>query len=409
MLKRNVGEYPARFAGVGKRAHKNDHPARINTQAIAPSRWNRVSYSIAKYAFYPDGIWVITGWVPSNQSLEMTREEGIKRVSHDPSHVVILGAGASIASCIHNPEPNGLRLPAMDNFIEVVGLSDIIEATNVDTDIRNFELVYSELHRLNPNSSEIRELEERVATYFQSLTLPPTPTIYDYLVLSLRTKDLIATFNWDPFLYQAWCRNQHVGWPPRISFLHGSVSIGFSTQDEKTGPAGWYSKATGSQFVPSRLLYPVTQKDYNSDGFIRREWERLERCLRESRRITIFGYGAPDTDVEAVELMSHAWGDPAQRNIEQVEIIDVQPQDVVRERWNKFIHSHHYDYCTNYFQSVLAHFPRRTGERFMHQFLPTTPGEAFQEPNTVPPDFETLEQLWEWYEPLIEAEKAQGK
>ena len=338
--------------------------------------------------------------------MRMNKDEGIKRVYGQPSHVVILGAGASIASSIHNPEPNGLELPSMDNFIEIVRISDIIEAANIDADTRNFELVYSEMHLRDPQSQEIIELERRITDYFQSMTLPESPTIYDYLVLSLRPKDLIATFNWDPFLYQAWCRNQSVvDWVPRISFLHGSVSIGYSAQDDKAGPAGYYSKTTGSLLEPSRLLYPVTQKDYNSDGFIRKEWERLERCLSEARRITIFGYGAPDTDVEAIELMSHAWGAPEQRNLEQVEIIDVQSQEVIRERWARFIHSHHYDYCTNYFESVLAHFPRRTGERFMHQFMPTTPGEAFQEPNVVPQHFDTLEEMWDWHKPLIEAER----
>ena len=39
--------------------------------------------------------------------------------------------------------------------------------------------------------------------YFSSLALPEHPSIYDYLVLGLRPKDVIATFNWDPFLMLA--------------------------------------------------------------------------------------------------------------------------------------------------------------------------------------------------------------
>lgn len=30
-----------------------------------------------------------------------------------------------------------------------------------------------------------------------------SPTIYDYLLLSLRKKDVVATINWDPLLVQA--------------------------------------------------------------------------------------------------------------------------------------------------------------------------------------------------------------
>jgi hypothetical protein len=148
----------------------------------------------------------------------------------------------------------------------------------------------------------------------------------------------------------------------------------------------------------------VTQKNYNADEFTRREWARLQRWLKDARRITIFGYGAPSTDVEAVKLMSEAWGDPQGRNFEQVEIIDVKPQEIVRELWSGFIHTHHYDYCTSYFDSVLAHSPRRTGENFMHRFLPSTPDEAFQEPNTVPKRFSSVEEMWEWYRPLVDAE-----
>lgn len=37
-------------------------------------------------------------------------------------HVVILGAGASIASTIRDPEEHGLKLPSMNNLPDVVGL-----------------------------------------------------------------------------------------------------------------------------------------------------------------------------------------------------------------------------------------------------------------------------------------------
>lgn len=321
------------------------------------------------------------------------------------SHVVILGAGASIASTSHNPEPSGKKLPAMNNFVEIVGLSDIIDSVALNVEEQNFEALYSSLYSQDPGSPTVKEIEARVRRYFERLALPPTPTIYDYLVLSLRPKDLIATFNWDPFLYQAFCRNHHIGGMPHLSFLHGSVSLGYSVEDQRAGPAGWFSKATESKYLPTRLLYPVAQKDYNSDEFISREWSRLKRWLRAAKRLTIFGYGAPDTDVEAVELMSNAWGDRYQRNLEQVEIIDIQPEDVTRERWDRFIHTHHYDCCNDYFQSVLAAFPRRTGESFMHEMLPATVAEALQGPtNRVPNRFGTLEEMWEWFRPLIEAE-----
>ncbi len=170
------------------------------------------------------------------------------------------------------------------------------------------------------------------------------------------------------------------------------------------GPAGWTSKATGHEYPPTQLLYPVTQKNYNDDEFIAREWERLERCLKQARRVTIFGYSAPETDVEAMELMSAAWGNPGQKNMEQFEFIDILLEDVLTQRWNRLIFEGHYECHTTYFQSSLAFYPRRTGESFMHQYFARTEHEMMQEPNPVPAHFETLEEMWDWHQPLIMAE-----
>ena len=168
----------------------------------------------------------------------LSREQGIQRVIGGGGHVVILGAGASIASTLNNPEKNGHLLPSMDNLISVVGLTDIVKILPEELKSDNFEQLYSNLYSDNPESDEILEIEKRVFQYFSSLELPDTPTIYDYLVMSLRSKDLIATFNWDPFLFQAWCRNHHIGENPHLSFLHGNVAIGYSPEDKRCGPAG---------------------------------------------------------------------------------------------------------------------------------------------------------------------------
>jgi hypothetical protein len=90
--------------------------------------------------------------------------------------------------------------------------------------------------------------------------------------------------------------------------------------------------------------------------------------------------------------------------MEQIEMIDVQPKEVLIERWGRFIHTHHYDCFSSYFKCSLALFPRRTGERFQTQFMPATPGEAFQEANRIPQTFSTLEALVDWHTPLFEAE-----
>lgn len=339
--------------------------------------------------------------------MPLTKEDRIKTVYGGGGHIVILGAGASIASTIRNPEKSGKKLPSMDNFIDIVGLQDIVDAIPIELRAKNFEQLYTNLHNINPGSEEIVEIEMRVRIYFADMQLPNVPTIYDYLVLSLRPRDLIATFNWDPFLYQAFVRNSKVADMPRLAFLHGSVSLGYSVEEQRAGPAGMYLKATGSYFEPTQLLYPITKKNYNQDEFTIHEWDRVKYWLGEksTKLVTIFGYGAPASDVEAVQLLNDAWGSKDERSMEQFEILDVRPEEIVRRQWDNFIHSHHYDYATNFFESSIAHNPRRTSESYFQHITPTTVDEAFSESNPVPSDFKTLEELWAWFKPLVEAEE----
>lgn len=78
----------------------------------------------------------------------------------------------------------------------------------------------------------------------------------------------------------------------------------------------------------------------------------------------------------------------------------------MRESWAGFIHTHHYDYCTDFFQSSIAQYPRRTFEAYMLQCFPVTPEEGFVEAVPIPEkDIHTFEELWKWYEPLVEAEE----
>jgi len=335
----------------------------------------------------------------------LTKEDRIKTVFGGGGHVVILGAGASIALTNRNPELSGKKLPSMDNFIDVVGLQDIVDNLSDKLKAKNFEELYSKLHADNPTSDEIIEIENRVQSYFKDMKLPNEATLYDYLVLSLRPRDLIATFNWDPFLFEAFCRNRQVADMPYLAFLHGTVALGYSKEDKRSGPAGWYSP-TGNYLEPTRLLYPVDKKNYNQDEFINKEWTRVKYWLNaeSTKRVTIFGYGAPASDIEAVKLLNDAWGTSDERNMEQFEIVDIREEEIVKKSWGSFIHTHHYDYSTDYFKSSLAYNPRRTSESYFQHIQPFSPDEAFSESNPVPPNIKTLEELWTWHKPLIDAE-----
>ena len=323
-------------------------------------------------------------------------------------HIVILGAGASIAATLRDPELNGLKLPSMNNLPDVVGLNGILNQFPQELICQNFEATYSNIVEYDPNNPYLKVMNDMIYSYFQSLELPMKPTIYDYLVMSLRDKDIIATFNWDPFLYQAWWRNYLHGSSPQLVFLHGNVAVGYNEEHNMMGRAGQHSRDLQIYFEPTPLLYPVKHKDYTSSAYIKAAWnilqERLDKEKCNTHNITIFGYSAPVSDVEALGMMKKAWGDVDDRDLEQIELIDIREEEEVRNSWDGFIHTHHYNYCTSFFESSLALYPRRTDEAFFCHYLPLTPEEAFVEDNRVPDDFQTFEEMWAWYEPLFQNE-----
>lgn len=152
-------------------------------------------------------------------------------------HVVILGAGASRAS-FPKGDMNGNKLPLMNDFVDTLGLLDILNEIEVPYDGQNFEVIYDYLHQNYGGSSFLNEIQSKIYNYFSQLRLPMEITIYDKLVLSLREKDIIATFNWDPFLVQAYQRNSHIAPLPKMAHLHGNVAIGVCLNDKVKGYIG---------------------------------------------------------------------------------------------------------------------------------------------------------------------------
>src|SRR5262245_4974494 len=112
----------------------------------------------------------------------------------DRPHVVLVGAGASRAAC-PNGDAQGRHLPVMSDLTETVGLGQLFSRAGIDPS-SNFEVAYSSLYDGAADPQLLDGVERRVSDYFRSLVLPSEPTVYDYLVLSLRPKDVIATFNW---------------------------------------------------------------------------------------------------------------------------------------------------------------------------------------------------------------------
>lgn len=282
----------------------------------------------------------------------------------DQPHLVILGAGATIAA-IPNGDRNGIKCSAMDNFIETLGLSECFQGITLNTKSKNLEDIYSELYE-RADCLEIRQkLESEIRNYMSKLRLPVKPTIYDLLVLSLRGKDAIATFNWDPLLLEAYRRVRTITKDlPELLFLHGCVDAGFCKADNRYGYIKSQCPICKNKFEPMPLLYPIKEKNYTDDAFISHQWNSLKDYLEKAYIVTIFGYGSPPSDVEAIRLLKEGYGFSG-KFLNEIEIIDLKKtRDELIESW-----SHFYDISNGHFRTLkyfnecnISAFPRRSTE-----------------------------------------------
>ena len=88
--------------------------------------------------------------------------------------------------------------------------------------------------------------------------------------------------------------------------------------------------------------------------------------------------------------------------MEQVEVVDIKPENDLRKVWADFIHSHHYDVTDDFFDSWLATHPRRTGEAFVAQYVEA----LYVDGNPVPRNV-ALQDLRDWFRELIAVEEGQ--
>ncbi|MFA4830046.1 MAG: hypothetical protein WC855_12665 [Thermodesulfovibrionales bacterium] len=331
--------------------------------------------------------------------MKVTELQLINKPENRGRHVVILGAGASRAA-FSEGDANGKILPVMDDLIAVLRLETIMEQSGIEYQGRNFEAIYSELYEKNPESAFLKDIHEAIYAYFSGLRLPAQPTLYDHLLLSLRSKDLIATFNWDPFLYDAWERNGHIATLPQIAYLHGNVRIGYCLEHRFKGKNGMFCPECDKELAPSQLFYPITLKNYTDDPFIEKEWQLLKIYLGKAFTLTIFGYSAPSTDKEAVDIMKIAW-DTNKRLIARIEVVDIKDKLVLQKQWSPFIVRTYFDCVNDFYQSRIPNFPRRTCEGLLDSTRYGIPAEK----NPLPRDAD-FDGLFSWLKPLVEAEQA---
>ena len=282
-------------------------------------------------------------------------------------------------AAFENGDRSGCQLPLMDNLVDVVGLRRLIQqAGKAFSADGNFEVTYSRLVSSGLHKQVVKDIESRIRDYFKSLQIGAEATLYDGLVLSLRRKDAVFTFNWDPFLFDAYARNHDTADLPRIFFLHGNVRIAACAKHpENFGDIGHLCPICMKRLVAVPLLYPIETKDYSRNGYIRSSWDAAWYYFAEAFVLTIFGYGAPQSDVEAIELLKSAWFQRSDRKIEHIEIIDTASTSVLYNRWKDFAPTRHLKMKRLLCDSWLAMYPRRSVECLRHPVFFGEPSEVF--------------------------------
>ncbi len=282
-------------------------------------------------------------------------------------HVVILGAGATIAA-LPQGDKNGKKQYSMNQLTQINNITNILEEHGIKAnEIENFELFFSSLYSENPNSPLITKIEHELYAYYENMILPDEPTMYDYLVLSLTDKDLIATFNWDPFIDQAIARNSTVGRMPKIVHLHGCVN----SQSRK-------------------LLYPTMKKDYAKIPDIKDAWDIFDDYLKRAICITIFGYSAPLSDIEARKRIKEKIEINDSNEIIDTQIIDIKPHEELEKTWYNIVNQRFFSSVSRFEDSMLSLFVRNTCEQYVNATMQQNPQYSNPYPDK---KFETLFEL----------------
>ena len=102
---------------------------------------------------------------------------------------------------------------------------------------------------------------------------------------------------------------------------------------------------------------------------MKRQWDDFEAYLEDCSILTIFGYSAPKTDVEAIEKLQKAFARLYDnRFLDHIEIIEKPGfnRTEISEAWLELSsHTHeHISLMESFYDSYLAQFPRRSIEGY---------------------------------------------
>lgn len=331
----------------------------------------------------------------------LSKEDLRTKPENNPApHVVILGAGASRAA-FPDGDFFGQPIPLMNNLPKILKGAWEQLVAEANAPVGNFESQFSWIRQHGGFGEQLADIEKILKQYFEGLELPEEPTIYDYLVMGLRKQDVIATFNWDPFLLQAHERNRGVVELPDIRFLHGCVSFATCAEHDILGNFRERCPFCKTELICGCLFYPEADKDYTKDAFIKRDWDILTKQLTRAFHLTIFGYSGPATDFNARKLLLDGWSQTPFWDHSHTEIIDVKPISEIYEPWSDFIPHDHVMPQSSFWESTIARWPRRTFEYKRAASFYGLPSEDVGVFKT-----DSLAELQSWFAALAEAEDA---
>lgn len=334
--------------------------------------------------------------------MDQDRDLGFVELMRTRPHLFILGAGATKAT-IPNGDKYGRQSPVMENFMKEIGIDGLLNGVKLKTKSRNIESIYSELSTKPEYANVVKKIEEGIVTHYRQMQIPDTPTLYDYLILSLRQKDCIATFNWDPLLIQAYNRvNKITTDLPEMLFLHSSVAVGVCEECKHYEPyRNRYCAVCGKPLSSPRLLYPVEHKDYSQNIFIKDSWNAFSQYLEQACIVTIWGYSAPKSDSEAKKMMLKAFSSDY-RPLDQIEVIDIADEDTIHKTWLPFAKdtNYHLSIHTSLMDTYLAEFPRRSVDGYVKRNIDGWWGGS----SLCLKNCNTFDELAQLVEPLLEKE-----
>jgi hypothetical protein len=144
----------------------------------------------------------------------------------------------------------------------------------------------------------------------------------------------------------------------------------------------------------------MKEKNYTDDPFISSQWESLQFYIQYAYRITIFGYSAPVSDVDARELMLKVWRANQVRDFSQLEVVDIKSKKQLKETWSDFIVRNNYGFLKKIFDTYMFHYPRRSCDAFAGATLQQRPWKENKMSW-----FKSLDELQQWVTPLVEEER----